>query len=171
MRWFSFIVILLAATLLEAGNLLNVFAVTGWYIKPGVLITLLVYYALSCRYDEAIVTSFFIGFAADLVAGVMGPHMLCYGLLGVLLNQTGRMLIMKRAVYKAVVVFLVFLAAETAAYWLSVLKVDETRQSVSTIILLTGLYSAVICPLIWSVLSALSGWSNLQQNRSDWTHH
>jgi cell shape-determining protein MreD len=113
----------------------------------------------------------FYRFAADLVAGVMGPHMRCYGLLGVLLNQTGRMLIMKRAVYKAVIVFLVFLATETAAYWLSVLKVGETRQSVTTTILLTGLYSAVICPLIWSVLSALSGWSNLQQNRSDWTHH
>lgn len=171
MRWFSFITILLAATLLEAGDLLNVFAVTGWYIKPRVLITLLVFYSVVCRNDEAIITSFFIGFAADLAAGVMGPHMLCFGLIGVILNQASHILVMKRAVFKAALVFLAFLAAEGIASWLTTVKLDETRESVMSIIFLTGLYSAMICPLIWSVLSALSGWTNIQQTRADWTYH
>ena len=46
MRWFSFFIVLLAATLLEAGNLLNLFAIGGWYIRPSILITLLVYFAI-----------------------------------------------------------------------------------------------------------------------------
>lgn len=171
MRWFSFLTILLAATLLEAGNLLNFFPVTGWYVKPGILITLLVYYALVCRYEEAIVTSFFIGFAADLATGIMGPHMISYGLLGVFLNQMGQMLVVKRAVFKAAIVFLAFVLAETCAYWLFVLKMDETLQDAQSIILLRGFYSAVVSPLIWSVLSALSGWTNIQKTRADWTYH
>jgi len=171
MRWFSFITILLAATLLEAGNLLNLFPVTGWYVKPGILITLLVYYALVCRYEEAIVTSFFIGFAADLATGVMGPHMICYGLLGVLLNQTGQMLVVKRALFKAAIVFVAFILAETGAYWLSVLKMDEAQEGARSIIFLRAFYSAIVSPLLWSVLSALSGWTNIQKTRADWTYH
>jgi rod shape-determining protein MreD len=171
MRWFSFLTILLAATLLDAGNLLNVFAVTGWYVKPGILITLLVYYALVCRYEEAIVTSFFIGFAADLAAGVMGPNMICYGLFGIALNQMGRLLVVKRAVFKAAIVFIVFVFAETCAYWLRVWKMQESGQDAQSIIFLRGFYSAVVSPLIWSVLSALSGWTNIQKTRADWTYH
>lgn len=171
MRWFSFMTVLLIATLLEAGNLLNVFAVTGWYIRPGVLITLLVYYALVCRNDEAIIAAFFIGFAADLAAGVMGPHMLCYGVIGVVLNQASQVLVMKRAVFRAALVFLSFMLTETVAYWLTTLKQDITRDEFMSVIFLTALYSAVICPLIWSVLSALSGWTNIQQSRADWTYH
>jgi rod shape-determining protein MreD len=171
MRWFSFITILLAATVLEAGNLLNVFAITGWYIKPGILITLLVYYALVCRYEEAIVTSFFIGFAADLANGVMGPHMICYGLFGVFLNQMGKMLVLKRAVFKAAIVFTAFVLVGTGAYWLRVLKTGEAGQDAQSLIFLQGLYSAVVSPLIWSVLSALSSWTNIQKTRADWTYH
>ncbi|MCE5185740.1 MAG: rod shape-determining protein MreD [Planctomycetaceae bacterium] len=173
MRWFSFITILFGATLLEAGDLLNVFAVTGWYVRPSILITLLLYYSLVCRYDEAIVTSFFIGFAADLAshAGVMGPHMLCYGILGVILNQTSQMIIMKRAIYKASFVFLAYMLAESAANWMENIKLGETREDMMSILFLTALYSAVISPLIWSVLSALSGWSNIQKTRADWTYH
>jgi rod shape-determining protein MreD len=171
MRWFSFITILLAATLLEAGNLLNVFAFTGWYIRPGVLITLLVYYSLACRHDEAIITSFFIGFAADLAAGTMGPHMLSYGIAGVILNQASQILVVKRAIFKAAIVFLTFMVAEPVAYWLTNFKREETLQNALSIIFQTGLYSAVICPLIWSALSALSGWVNIQQSRADWTYH
>lgn len=171
MRWFSFITVLLIATLLEAGNLLNFFEVNGWFIRPGILITLLVYYALVCSYDEAIVASFFIGFAADLAGGVMGPHMICYGLFGVLLNQMGQMLIMKRAIYKAVIVFAAFFLTESLSFWLGNFKLDETRENAMSILLPMAICSAVISPLIWSVLSALSGWTNIQRTRADWTYH
>ena len=157
MRWISFIIILLIAILLEAGNLLNVFAVGGWYIRPAILITLLVYYSFSCRPHDAIICSFIIGFAADLMGDVIGPHMICFGVLGLLLNQSNQILFAKRAIYKAMVVFAVYLISETFSHWLGLLKGLDAKDSYYSIMLFTAVYSAVISPVIWSILSAVSG--------------
>ena len=171
MRWFSFIIILLVATLLETGNLLNSFAIGSWYIRPGILITLLVYYALTCGPAEAINCSFLIGLAADLSTGLLGPHMICYGVLGILLNQAGSVLLMKRATHKALFVFLAFMATEIASYWLSIPKTHEVRTNIYSILFLKGLYSAIVSPLIWSVLSSVSGWSSVKQSKSHRVYH
>ncbi|MBL7214570.1 MAG: rod shape-determining protein MreD [Phycisphaerae bacterium] len=171
MRWFSFIIIVLIATLLETGNLLNLLVVGGWIIRPGILITLLVYYALTCRSHEAISCSFLIGLAADLSAGLLGPHMLCYGLMGVLLNSVSHTLTMRRATHKAMFVFLAFLITEIGAYWLSILKTHESRPNIYSVLFFTGLYSAIISPLVWSVLSSLSGWSKTKHPKTQRIYH
>lgn len=170
MRWFLFIIILFFSTLLEAGNLLNVFAIGGWYIRPSILISLLLYYSVVFRPNEAITGAFLIGFAADLATGVMGPHMLCYGVVGICLNQIGRVLIAKQAVFQSAIVFFVFIIAETAAYWLGLLKTHESREHVYSILLCQGFYSAVVCPLIWSGLELLTGWTQEESSHSDWTY-
>ena len=157
MRWISFSIILLIAVILEAGNLLNVFAVGGWYIRPAILITLLVFYAFSCRPRDAIICSFIIGFAADLTGAIMGPHIICFGLLGLLLNQSNQILYARRSIYKALIIFAVYLIAETFSHWLALLKGVDTQENFYTILLFTAFYSAVISPIIWSILSAISG--------------
>jgi rod shape-determining protein MreD len=167
MRWFTFIAILLIATLLEAGNLLNVFAIGGWTIRPSILITLLVYYTFSSRSREAIICAFAIGFAADLTAPVMGPHTLCFGLLGVLLNQSSQVILARRAIHKAMIIFAVYLVAETFSHWLGLLKDIPPQQNYYSILFFTAIYSAVFSPVIWSLLSALSGWSGVLEKRSD----
>lgn len=171
MRWFSFTIILLVATLLEAGNLLDVAAFGDWGIRPGILITLLVYYALTCRMNEAISCSFLIGLAADMSDGLLGPHMICYGLMGVLLNQASNTLSMKRATHKALFIFLTFMVTETCAYWLSILKTHESRTNIYSILFFTAMYSAIISPLIWSVLSSLSGWSHIKHPKNQRVYH
>jgi rod shape-determining protein MreD len=157
MRWISFTIILLIAIVLEAGNLLNLFAIGGWYIRPAILITLLVFYAFSCRPRDAIICSFFIGFAADLTGDVMGPHMICFGLLGLLLNQSNQILYAQRAIYKALIVFAVYFVAETFSHWLGILKGFDAKDSYYSILLFTAIYSAVISPVIWSILETVSG--------------
>ena len=171
MRWISFIIILLIAILLEAGNLLNVFAVGGWYIRPAILITLLVYYSFSCRPHDAIICSFIIGCAADLMGDVMGPHMICFGVLGLLLNQSNQILFAKRAIYKAMIVFAVYLIAETFSHWLGLLKGFDTKDSYYSIMLFTAVYSAVISPVIWSILAAVSGGFAAMKSHADRTYH
>ena len=166
MRWFVFFIALLIATLLEAGNLLNLSAIGGWTIRPSVLITLLVYYALTCRTSDAISCSFIIGLAADLATGLLGPHMICYGIVGLLLNSMSQMLVMKQALHKALFVFLTFTIIETGSYWLIVLKTQESQSNFYSSMFLTGLYSAVICPLIWSALSSVSGLSKNNPSKS-----
>lgn len=160
MRWLSFFIVLLAATLLEAGNLLNLFAIGGWYIRPSILITMLVYYSLACRSHDAIICSFVIGFAADLtggVNGVIGPHMLCFGMLGLLLNQCNQVLLLQRAHFKALIVLVVYVVAEIIAYWLGRIKGQPAEGAYYSIILFTGIYSAVIAPVVWSMLASLTG--------------
>ncbi len=171
MRWFSFVLILLIAALLEAGNLLNVFAIGGWYVRPGILITLLVYYSFSCRPRDAIICSFVIGFAADLTGDVMGPHMICFGLLGLLLNQSNQILFAKRAIYKAMIVFAVYFIAETFSHWLGLLKGLDAKDSYYSILLFTAVYSAIISPVIWSILSAVSGGFVAMKSQYDRTYH
>ncbi|MCI0498695.1 MAG: rod shape-determining protein MreD [Planctomycetales bacterium] len=157
MRWLSFSIILFIATLLEAGNLLNIFAAGGWYLRPSILITLLTYYALTCRTHEVIICSFVIGFATDLATGLMGPHTVCYGLMGLLLNQSNQTLAVRQAVYQALLVFAVYLVADTTAFWLGTFKDSQNPSDPYSALLLTGLYSAVISPLVWSILSVLTG--------------
>ena len=170
MRWFSFVIILLVATGLEAGNLLNVFAIGGWYVRPGILITLLVYYSFSCQPRDAIICSFIIGFAADLTGTVMGPHIICFGLLGLLLNQSNQILFARRAIYKAMIVFAVYLIAETFSHWMGLLKGLNTQGSFYSILLFTAFYSAVISPVIWSILSAVSGGFAARKSQSGRTY-
>jgi rod shape-determining protein MreD len=169
MRWISFFIILFIATLLEAGNLLNIFAAGGWYLRASLLITLLVYYALAYPTRHAIICSFLIGFATDLATGLMGPHTVCYGLLGLLLNQNRQVLTSHQAVYRALLVFAVYLSAETVAFWLRLLKSPTTPDDPYSVQLLTGLYSAIISPLVWSILSVLTGRDNLHKTRFDRT--
>ena len=170
MRWISFAVILLIAMVLEAGNLLNVFAIGGWYIRPSILITLLVFYSFSCRPRDAIICSFVIGFAADLTGTIMGPHIICFGLLGLLLNQSNQILFAKRAIYKAMIVFAVYFIAETFAYWLGLLKGLDAQSGFYSILLFTAFYSAVISPVIWSILSAASSGFAARKSQSDRTY-
>lgn len=171
MRWFSFFIILLIATLLEAGNLLNLLTVGGWTIRPSILITLLVYYAVTSRSHEAISFSFLIGLAADLATGLLGPHMICYGLAGLLFNSASHTLTMRRATHKALFVFLAFMATEIGAYWLSVLKTHEMRSNIYSALFFTAIYSAVISPLIWSLLSSVLGWSKTRHVKTQHFYH
>ena len=171
MRWFSFVIILLIAALLEAGNLLNVFAIGGWTVRPSLLITLLAFYSFSCRPRDAIICSFIIGFTADLAGDIMGPHMICFGLLGLLLNQSNQILFAKRAIYKAILVFVIYVIAETFSHWLGLLKGLDTKDSYYSILLFTAVYSAIISPVIWSLLSAVSGGFTAMKSHYDRTYH
>ncbi len=171
MRWITFLIIVLIATLLEAGNLLNWMAIGGWTIRPSILITIMVYYALSARPAEAVSCSFLTGLAADLATGMMGTHMICYGIAGMVLHSISHTLAMRRATHKALFVFLAYLLTETGAHWLWVLKTQETRSNIYSMLLLTGLYSAIISPLLWSILSSVSGWSKTTSSKTQRIYH
>jgi rod shape-determining protein MreD len=169
MRWFSFIIILMLATLLEAGNLLNLFAIGNWnwYIRPSILITLLVYYSIVCRTQDAIICAFMIGLAADITSRLIGPHIIVFGVLGLLLNACNQILLVQRAHFKAIIIFSVYFLAETMAHWLGLFKGQQYQSGYYTIILFTGLYSAIVGPVIWSILSSVSGRLKIKKARSE----
>ena len=97
----------------------------------------------------------------------MGPHTVCYGMLGLLLNQTRQVLSARQAIFRAAIVFAVYLSAETVAFWLGLLKSRPAQDDPYSVLLLTGLYSAIISPLVWSVLSVLNGGADIRKPWSD----
>ena len=85
MRWLRYILLILVVALLQAGHVLDLIAVTQLNIKPDLLLILMVFLAVNTEASEAIILSFAIGFAADLIDLPMGQHIISFGLFGSLL--------------------------------------------------------------------------------------
>ncbi len=157
MRWLMFSLILLAAALLDAGQLLNVVALGGWHTRPCIMIVVLVFASLNTRPQDSIRCSFAAGFAADLVGWTLGPHMICYGIIGTLLSQISRTLSMQRPLHQAFLVFASYMLTELPAVWLESWKTGQERPDVFWITLSTALYSAIAAPAVWLVLKQVWG--------------
>ena len=99
MRWVRFAIFVLIVTLLQA-SLLEMIAVTELRIKPDMLLILLVFFAVYYNTTDAIISSFAIGFGADLVAGVMGPFTVSFGLFGTLLSYLCRLVVVRHMPYR-----------------------------------------------------------------------
>jgi rod shape-determining protein MreD len=166
MRSVLFYLILLTAAILDAGNLLNIVALGSWHTRPSILITVLVFVSLSTRQNDAIGRAFAAGFAADLAGGGIGPHLICYGLLGMLLNSLGRVLSVHRPLFQAVLVFIACLLTELPAGWLEVWKTGQTRPDLFWKVLAISLYSGLVAPLVWWTLCQVWGKIKRSDDRS-----
>lgn len=148
MRWVRFSVFILIVTLLQAG-VLDVFAVSSLSVKPDFLLILLVFFAVFCPTADAIITSFVIGFAADIIWRTMGPYTISFGVFGTLLAYLNRVVVLKAKRYQAVVIFLVGVFAHFTAHFLSLVKVSAGGQDVFKMVLWTCLYSGLIGPFLF----------------------
>ena len=151
MRWFRFAVFICLVAIVQAGLLayLN--------IKPDLLLILLVFFAIYCNTTEAIITSFAIGFAADIIGSSMGPQMLSFGLFGIALAYLHRVVAIRKMPYQALAILITGFLTGTLAHLLVLLiKRDPLPENVFIAILLTSLYSGIVGPLLfppaaWSV--------------------
>jgi cell shape-determining protein MreD len=87
-------------------------------------------------------------------------------MIGLLLNQCNQVMIVERAHFKALIVLIVYVSAELLAYWLGLLKGRPSQGSYYSMILFTGLYSAIIAPVVWSMLASLSGGMSQRTSRN-----
>lgn len=153
MRWFQFAVIILAVTVLQA-SLLDIIAVTDWNIKPDLLLILLVFFAIYCNTSEAIITSFTIGFAADIIGSTMGPQIISFGLFGTALAYLHRVIAIKKMAYQSAAIFITGLLAGVVVLLLTYLKGQPTGANVYAVLLGTSLYSSLIGPFLFLLI----GW-------------
>ena len=165
MRWIRFFVFLPLATLLNAGNILNVISVSSLNIKPDLLLITLVFFAINIATTDAIVASFAIGFAADISGGTMGPCMITFGILGSFISQLQRVVVMKRMVHQATAIFVIALVAGGMVQLLSSFKTDEPMSNVCRMVLGGAAYSALAAPLVWMFLSTMALWLGAQPGR------
>lgn len=160
MKWIPFILLLLAGTVLDAGNLLNFVAFRDGQIQPSFLLIFLVFFAFSSKTEDAIICSFAIGLAADVSGSVIGPYTVCYGLAGSLLTQTTGLFTLSHPVRKVALVFAAGLIAGPLASWLAALKAGHPSGLALPDILGAAMYSSLVAPLVWPLLQSAFGHMN-----------
>ena len=158
MRWGRIGIIILLASLLNAGNLLNTIAIGDNNIRPDLLLILMVFFAINCGGLEATIVSFAIGFAADISSAAMGPAMISYGLFGTLIAQFRKVVIMKRMTHQALAIFAMGIIAGGLTQILLHFKTGQDLSNVCSALFWTAVYSGVLGPLVWAMFSAISQW-------------
>ncbi len=149
MRWFSFLILLLVVTLLDCGQLLNFLAFGKQNIRPDLLLIMMIFFAVKTETKYAVITSFIIGFAADISASAMGPYMLTFGIVGSILSQMRTVFVMKRMIYQALVIFILGLITLAIAELLVLVKTHNAATF--SAVFASAVYSAVIGPFIWPI--------------------
>jgi len=153
MRWSRFAAFIIIATVLQA-SFVDVFAVTSLNIKPDLLLILLVFFAVYCSGSDAVIASFAIGFASDIIGPAMGPRMISFGLIGTLLSYTSHFVTIRRIPYQSVAIFISGLLIGSSAYFLALLKSCPSAPSTALLVLGISAYSAVAGPFLFLP----SGW-------------
>ena len=141
MRWLRFALLLCLVMVLQAGVLARL------NIKPDLLLILLVFFAVYSDTSEAIITSFSIGFAADIVVigSAMGPQIIGFGLVGTLLACLHRVVAIRKMPYQAAAIFVTGVLAGAVAHFLAVLKGQPPAPNLFA----TSLYSAIVGPFLF----------------------
>ena len=141
MRWIRFAVLVCLAMIVQAGFL------STFILKPDLLVILLVFFAVYGNISDAIITSFTIGFAADLIGPSMGTQMICFGVLGTSLSYLKRVIAIRKIPYQVIAIFVVYILAGVMANILNSLKGIATTEY--STILKTAIYSAIVGPFLF----------------------
>ncbi len=160
MRWIRFAVLVVFVTVLQAGGLPDAIALTRLNARPDMLLILLVFFAVYCDGNEAVICSFTIGFAADLTGPAMGPGMISFGLFGTALAYLNRLIAIGRMPQQAAAIFVTsFLVGLTVAL-LGFLTGRPTAANIYAVLLGTSIYTAVLGPFLFP---PLAWWMHVQQ--------
>jgi len=163
MRWFRFAALILAAMVLQTGMVGIIATRSG--IKPDLLLILLVFFAVRCSPSDTVITSFTIGFAADLISptmGLMGPRIISFGLFGTLLSDLHSIISTRRIVYQAITIFIAGVLTAVLSHLLTLLRAEAATTSLYAQFLGQPLYSAIVGPF----LSLPVGWWMRMNRRS-----
>lgn len=155
MRWIRFAVLVCFGAVLQAGFLSNL------NIKIDVLLILVVFFAVYSNTSEAIVSSFTIGFAADLIGPTMGPHIISFGILGTALAYLHRVIAIRKMPYQALAIFMMALLTGLIAHLLNILK-GQPETDVYRTILKVSLFSGIAGPFLFL---PSAWWMRIKTNR------
>ena len=163
MRWFRFAVLVLVASILQTGPV-GLIAIHS-EIRPDLLLILLVFFSLRSNTTDAIITSFAIGFVADLSSSalsLLGPRMISFGLFGTLLSDLNSTLYVRRLLYQALTIFVMSDLTTGLTCLLTLLRAGTVATNLTTAFLWQPLYSALLGPFLF----LLVGWSMRMHGRS-----
>lgn len=159
MRWLKFAILIVIAAILQA-SLMESFSIFS--ARCNLLLILLVFFAIYCSGPDAIITSFSIGFAADIISSAMGPRIISYGLFGTLLAHLHRVIAIRTMPLQSIVIFAVGVLTGVSAVFLNFIKGIEQSVSLSQAVLGTSIYSALAGPFL---LQFFGWWMRLKTGR------
>ncbi len=146
MRWFRFAGLIFLATLLQA-SLVNIISITN--IKPDLLLILLVFFAIYSNISDAIITSFVIGFAADIIGPAMGPQIISFGLFGTALAYLRRVIAIHTIPHQSLTILITGILVGALAILLTLLKAEPLAQSTFAVLLGIPIYSSLVGPFLF----------------------
>jgi rod shape-determining protein MreD len=168
MRWFRFAALLVGATILQT-SLVQIIAIGGSDVVPDLLLILLVFFATRCDRTDAVITSFTIGFAADLVNPtmnqMMGPQIISFGLVGTLLSDLVVSVSLRRMWHQGVVIALMGFLTAAGAWVLTRLRIGFEYSAMAEF-LWQPLYSAIVGPLLFLPVAWLMRMNERRRRRS-----
>ena len=150
MRWFRFAVLILAATIVQKGMMAR------FGFKPDLLLVLLVFFAVHCSTSEAIISSFAIGLAADLIGSPMpmGPHTIGFGVCGTVLAYLHRVVAIRKMPHQALAIFAAALLAGALIHLLAALiRSDPLVPNIYTVLFWTSICSSIVGPFLFMPLA------------------
>lgn len=157
MRWFTFILILAAATLANAANVLNYIAIGPLNVRPDLMIIILVFFALNSTPRNAIITSFLIGFAADIsTPDSIGLYMTCFGAIGSVASLMNRQWFALKPIAQFLIIFITAIAIYALASQLKTLNRQGDAIEPFYYLCWHSLYTALAGPIIWYILELIA---------------
>lgn len=161
MRWFRFAGLILFVTIVQTSVLGNLN--TG----PDLLLILLVFFCIYCNPSEAIITSFAIGFAADMIGSPiplmpMGPQTISFGLLGTGLAYLHRVINVRNMPSQAIAIFVVALLVGVLAQFLALFKGQTFPANTWGVLLGIAVYSGIVGPFLFL---PSAWWMRIRTNR------
>ena len=145
MRWIRFAILLLVATILQA-SFAHTLAIHSSEIYPNLLLILLVYTALYAEAEELIPGCFIIGLAADLIGPTIGPNMLGFGLVGSLLGELRRFIVVGRWLHQS---FAIVLGGVLSSVMVNLLLQLKGHPTASVSWWWVPVYSSLLGPLLF----------------------
>jgi rod shape-determining protein MreD len=150
-HWLRFGGLLLACTVLQA-SLLHTLAIGQMQVLPNILLILLVFVTLYCNSRDLMIAAFIIGLAADIIGPIMGPNTLAFGLVGSLLGELRRYLVVERVLHQLLTVTSVGILVSLLTGLLLLLKGHAFGMVSLARVLGDPVYSAMLAPLLFPLL-------------------
>jgi rod shape-determining protein MreD len=166
MRWPRFAVLVLITALLQAGWVDKI-AVTRFDATPDLLLITMVFFAARCDPTEAIISSFVLGFASDIVSTgfPMGPGIISFGLFGTALVYMHRLIAIRRMGYEAIAILVIGMGTGALERLLDLLISRPPGQGWFGELAGTAIYSSVIGPFVFLLLDWMMGMRRRQKHR------
>ncbi len=143
MRWLRFAVLIVSVTLLQDGLLSEL------DYKPDLLVILVVFFSIYCDMNVAIITSFTIGFASDIIGTAMGPGVISFGVIGTVLSFLHQLISIRKIPYQAVAIFVTGFLTGISIYYLNLLKGGNAEPNIYKIVFAASLFSGIVGPLFF----------------------